>query len=280
MVACTPKLTTRIEQSYPTLHYMEDVLVLNKTDDVPREAEFLGSVITEVEDHTRFCSLESILYLIEMEARKVGGNVIQIKKHKTPFQHESNCHAITADILKVDDTEALKESLFANDELRNADFALYHLYHEANPEDLLFDYDVYLGDSVLFDFKKDWKKTIKITEEGNHAFFVQGLSESFELKTEFGNEYYIRFGFGGRGNYGLHTIEIVDTEIGRIEYNLNRFHQSTKPDKIFLNDGRELEGIITRETDDRIHFKMILNDREIETNVDKSKVQKVERANQ
>jgi hypothetical protein len=91
---------TQLSKKYDPLNYNETVLVFTLYQEAPFDAEPLGTIKIGDKGFTTQCSLEKVIELAKLEARKAGGNAIKIVEHKEP-NLASTCHRITAEILKV-----------------------------------------------------------------------------------------------------------------------------------------------------------------------------------
>ena len=100
LASCSPKISTSIRKEYETLHYEENVVVLQTNDKQPEDAEVLGIVKVGDTGFSTKCTYETVLDKAKLEARKAGGNAIRITKHKEP-DFWSTCHRIDALILKL-----------------------------------------------------------------------------------------------------------------------------------------------------------------------------------
>ena len=100
LASCSPKISTSIRKEYETLHYEENVVVLQTNDKQPEDAEVLGIVKVGDTGFSTKCNYETVLDKAKLEARKAGGNAIRITKHKEP-DFWSTCHRIDALILKL-----------------------------------------------------------------------------------------------------------------------------------------------------------------------------------
>lgn len=283
-ISCSPVVTTNISKTYPTLNYKDEVLVISKDDVEPESYEFLGFVTVGEDGGSENCTFDIVVNLARLEARKVGGNAIRIMRHNPPKPFNSQCHVIKADILKIEDINSYKEFHQKNNSDMDTTSAVLHIYRNSLTGRLL-NYDLYLGDLKLARVRNNWKETVKVERFGNQTLWAQTeIRKEVPIYIEKGKEYYIRCGVSMGAMTGRPEIEVIDNSIGRIEYksveieiNTGNDHKE-KWDKIILNDGREFICNITKETDDVIYFTIVRNGKEIETNVNKEKVQKVERA--
>jgi len=100
--ACSAKISSSIIKSYPPLDYDLEVMVLGLNDEVPFEAEHIGTIRIGDSGFSTNCRYDVVIDLAKLEARKVGGDALKIVKHHKPDLW-SSCHRITAEILKLND---------------------------------------------------------------------------------------------------------------------------------------------------------------------------------
>ena len=98
--SCGPRTNSALVKEYPALEFDEEVTVLTIDDLRPKNAEVLGTIKVGDTGFSTKCSYEMVLESAKLEARKAGGNVIQLTKHKKP-NFWSTCHRIDAVILKT-----------------------------------------------------------------------------------------------------------------------------------------------------------------------------------
>jgi len=96
-----PKVSTTIQQQYPTLDYLDEVIVLDLLDATPSSAMYLGKSAFGDQGFGVPCTWDITLEKAILEARKYGGNVVKITKHIFP-DIWSTCHRIHFDILRVE----------------------------------------------------------------------------------------------------------------------------------------------------------------------------------
>ena len=105
-----PQISTTIHHNYSPLDYREEVVLIGSNQPTPDNAEILGQVkISDTGFSTR-CGYETVIDKAQLEARKIGGNAIKIIKHKPPSAFGSQCHRITANILKIENIAEYKDN--------------------------------------------------------------------------------------------------------------------------------------------------------------------------
>ena len=213
--SCGPKISKTLTTNYSALDYREKVVILGLSDEMP-QGEILGEVKSGDTGFSTKCSYERVLSRLEDEARKAGGNVLKITKHKTP-DFWSSCHRTTATILKVDDVSSIQkeENILPED----ADYALLHIYRYSGTG-MIINYDLHLGDSVICSVKNRTKLTLKIDKKGPNILWAKTeTKKEIPIDIEMGKEYYIRCSVSMGIIMGRPEIEIVDNQTGKAEFN-------------------------------------------------------------
>jgi hypothetical protein len=215
--ACAPKISTTLSKSYPALDYREDVWVFGVEDPVPDSSEILGAIKVGDSGFSTHCGWEDIIEKAKMEARAAGGNSIKIVKHTLP-NIWSTCHRITANILKVKNTDNFKMQEAADSALINADYALLHVYRYGGTGALI-SYDLHLGDTLIGRVSSNWKKTIKITKDGLSTLWARTEAKAeLPIDIQFGREYYVRCRVVMGAFVGRPKLELVNSQTGKMEF--------------------------------------------------------------
>ena len=98
------KLTSSMQKTYAPLDYKEEVRVFEIGEEILSNAEKLGTIKVGDSGFSIHCNYATVFDKAKTEARKVGGNVLKINKHKKPDLW-SSCHRITAEVFKTDKIE-------------------------------------------------------------------------------------------------------------------------------------------------------------------------------
>lgn len=224
--SCSPKVSTSISKKYETLDYREEVHIFGIKDAVPANAEVLGQMKIGDSGFTTNCGWDVVISLAKSEARKIGGNAIKITSHKPPSAMGSTCHRITANILKVENFDNRDVIAVVDSSLINADYALLHIYRHGGAGSLV-GYNLHLGDSVIHRVTNKSKETIKIKKDGLNTIWAKTEAKAEEsINIKFGHEYYIRCGIAMGAFVGRPTIEIVDNQLGRLEFQAIEYNKS------------------------------------------------------
>jgi hypothetical protein len=274
--ACSPRITTQINKNYSPLDYKEDIVVFKLEDPIPDQSEELGTVRIGDTGFSTKCGYEVVIDAAKLEARKAGGNALKITEHTLP-NFVSSCHQITATILKVTDFSSLSQISEKDSLLANADYALLHVYRFSGAGALV-GFDLYLGDSVICRVKNNWKKTIRIRKDGLNTLWARTeVKEELPINIKIGKEYYIRCGITMGALVGRPSIQLVSKDTGESEYRAIKLSKSEMPDRLYLNDGREVECRIINEDDTTIYFSTKINDKVINTQISKQQVQEIQK---
>jgi len=108
LTSCSPIISTLAGKKYTPVSPQDKVLLLTSSDPLPSNSEFLGSVSVTDSGLSINCGYQTVVNKAKDEARKIGGNIIKLSKHKKPNFFGSVCHQVKAMIYRVDDINNLK----------------------------------------------------------------------------------------------------------------------------------------------------------------------------
>lgn len=95
--SCSPYISTTIAKQVPPVSHAVPVEMFNFFRDLPPNASYLGNVFVGDRGTTTNCGYDTMLNLLKLEARKMGGNAVLVKNHMKPgFQ--SSCHQFEAEV--------------------------------------------------------------------------------------------------------------------------------------------------------------------------------------
>jgi len=286
--SCSPKISTSISKNYPPLDYREDVRVYDLQEAVPANAEKIGVVKIGDTGFSTDCSWEVVLDKAKVEARKAGGNAIKITKHKMPNPVGSSCHRITAEILKVENSLSMTETV-SNDynnstpktfaeqnSFSNEDFAILYVYRTGGMGALV-SYDLHLDDTILCRVSNNFKKTIIVRQDGLKKLWAktEALKE-VPIDIEFGKEYYVRCSMSMGAFVGHPEIEVVDNQSGKLEFQSIRLKKSERWDLIITKDGTEIECIINDGDAKNVYYTITENGIKTQAQISKSEIKTVQ----
>lgn len=162
--ACSPKVSSSISTNYEPLDYREEIVVIGMDQPGPEAFELLGEVKIGDAGLTMDCGYELVLEKARLEARKAGGNVLKIIEHKPPTALGSSCHRLKAQILRVENIESLLEDM-EEEVVLDVDYAILNVYRYGGVGSIV-GYDLFLGDSVIYRVKSNYKTTLHIDKDG------------------------------------------------------------------------------------------------------------------
>lgn len=220
LIACSPKITTKLTKAYQPLAFSENVMVYSLEEQAPISAENLATVKIGDSGFTTDCSMETVLEKAKLEARKIGGNAIKIIKHTPPNLWGSSCHQITALILKADANNLKNDASISkvDSAMLKSGYALIHIYRHSGMGALV-GYDLHLADSVICRVSNKSKTTVKVTKDGLMSLWARTeVKKEIPLEVKFGYEYYIRCGLEMGAFVGRPSIELVDKQTGKYEF--------------------------------------------------------------
>ena len=221
IIACSPKVTTKVNESETPLDFKEEVFVLGLHETPPPNGKLIGTVKIGDSGFSVNCKWDKVIEKAKLEARKTGGNVLKITEHKTP-DLGSSCHRIKADIYKLSDSNDISKLTENVTETIDStwDYALLNIYRPRNYTGSMVGYNLYLGDSLICRVKNNFKTQIKIKKTGLNTLWAKTESkEEVPIDIQLGKEYYIRCGIGMGVMVGRPQIELVDRKTGSVEYN-------------------------------------------------------------
>lgn len=224
--SCSPKISTSISKSYPTLEYNKEVFVIGINQSIPENAENIGLIKIGDTGFTTKCSYEIVIDEAKLEARKAGGNAIKIVSHKTPSIMGSSCHRIEANILRIENIKEIDTKKVPEEELLDLDYAILNVYRYSGTGSAVA-YDLHLGDSVICRVRNNYKTTIHIKKDGLNSLWAKTESKSeLPVNIKNGKVYYLKCSVSMGFFVGHPHLEMVDANTGKSEFNsFNAKHQ-------------------------------------------------------
>ncbi|MBR4841970.1 MAG: hypothetical protein IK006_02595 [Bacteroidaceae bacterium] len=109
MVGCSPKVGVNFTNPYPMLEPDDEVVVIERYDPAPENADKIGSIKVGDTGFTlgKNGTYEKVMNIIDVRSREVGGNVIKITDHLAP-DFFSTVHRVNADLYHIDNIKDLK----------------------------------------------------------------------------------------------------------------------------------------------------------------------------
>lgn len=101
---CSPKIYTSARMNLPARVEGSPVLVYEVTDSIPGPAQTVGTVSIKDSGFSTGCSYSQVIGRAKDAVNSLGGNSLQLTKHKRPNALGSSCHRIEGDILLLPDS--------------------------------------------------------------------------------------------------------------------------------------------------------------------------------
>ncbi|HOS16888.1 MAG TPA: hypothetical protein PKX15_07770 [Bacteroidales bacterium] len=276
--ACSPKITTTIVKNYPPIDYQEEVRILGLYDSIPADSEELGIVKIGDSGFTVDCGWDVVIDYAKMEARKAGGNAIQIIEHTPPNPFGSSCHKIIAKIYRVNNFDSIPNTMVKDSSLLNADYALLNVYRQS-AMGVLVSYELYLGDTFLCRVSNKTKKSIRIRKEGSYVLWAKTeTKEELPINLKFGNNYYIRCGVSMGVFMGRPELNLIDNSIGKTEFQSIKLKKIDLEDLIVTINGQMIDCIIDSEDDEYVYFTVLKDNQDVSSQMKKSEIKRIDRS--
>lgn len=217
LTSCAARVTSTIHSAYLPLDFREEVIVFGLNEEVPPSAKNLGTIRVGDSGFSTRCDFATVLEAAKMEARAVGGNVLQITEHRTP-DFWSTCHRITAEVFRLENIEDYIVTDDDDDESINAYYAIIHIFRAGG--NALINYDLHLNDAIIARVSSNFYKSVRVYNEGWHTLWARTETRTeMPIYIQFGRTYYVRCGVRMGVMMGRPSIEIVQNNIGRAEFN-------------------------------------------------------------
>lgn len=200
--SCSPKIRSTISNSqFKSLDLKSEVIVVDSTTNVAGST-LIGTFKIGDSGFTTDCGYNRVIDDAKIQARKFGGNVIQITELKRPKKWGSTCYRIKGNILRNYDEENFaklkavselgKKSRLPND----ANYAKVYIYRPKMMTGSFIGYKVRMDtDSVVCRTRNGEKCELKIYDFGKHTFWAKTESiDSVTIDIQKGKEYFIRCG--------------------------------------------------------------------------------------
>lgn len=277
VTACSPKISTDLQKSYNPLDYKQEIRVLELNDPVPDNSEILGVVKVGDSGFTVDCGYDIMVDLAKLEARKAGGNALKIIEHLPPSMMGSSCHIITAKILKVSDFTITSIAPKVDSVLANADYALVHVYRFSGTGGLI-SFDLHLGDTVICRVSSNSRKTVKIKKDGLNSLWARTeVKDEIPVNFKIGHEYYVRCSITMGFLVGHPKLELVNNDIGKLEYDSFKLDKDELTDRIIMNDGKTVECKIEREDADIVYISILKKGDEIKQQINRKDIKEIKK---
>ena len=226
-ISCAPSISTKlVSKNYQRLNDENQILVLEKTELVPINSEFIGDIKIGDSGFTTDCGYNKVIADATNSARNAGANIIQITEIKKPTSLGSTCYRIKAKIYRNLNTESLlnivnKRNLKNNSRLpEDSDYALIHFYRPTSALGALLGYKINnANDSIVGRLRNGEKFIYKTKKFGNQSFYgTLETKEVVKINVEKGKEYFVRCSVNMGIVLGRPEINLMENYIGMKEY--------------------------------------------------------------
>lgn len=219
LMACSPKVKTNFLKTYQPLDYKQEVVVIGLKEQLSVDGEKLGSVKAGDSGMSVKCGYEEQLNHLKVEARRVGGNVLKITRHRLPNLMTTSCHRVEADVYRCEDIKSLLDGR-PKEVVEDVDYATLNIYRYAGSGSLV-GYNLYLGDSLICRVKNNFKRSIKIQNMGEQVLWAKTEKKvELPITIEQGRNYYIKCDLTYGAMVGRPKMNIVPYHIGKSEFEL------------------------------------------------------------
>ena len=190
---------------------------------------------------------------------------------------QSSCDQLFGDVYYVPDfTQPAVENNYT---LKDKDYALIHIYRPSGPG-ILVGYKIRINDTIVAKTRNNWKRNICVSKKHGGYITMRSATEKvtkLEFEVKNGHEYYVRAGLSMGVFVGQPTLELVEYDLGKKEFEAIDDKNLDNLDKLYLKDSRIIEGAIYKETEDKYFISLNAKGTKVKTTIDKNKVEKVER---
>lgn len=221
LIGCAPRVIVDVDEKFPIIDALEEVIVFNLTDEVPAGAKLIGTIKVGDSGFTADCDYQTIIEMAKFEAKKNGANLLKVVDHQTP-DLKSTCHRITANIYYIDGNIDI-EALVSNEDVyfdSTANYAMIHVYRNGGAGPLV-SYTVHIGEIELCKVRYKSKETIMVQIDGPNEIWAKTESKtSIPIDVEFGREYYVRCEVAMGLFIGRPKLTLVDRITGKAEFDL------------------------------------------------------------
>ncbi|PKB43625.1 hypothetical protein AX016_1829 [Cellulophaga sp. RHA19] len=200
IMGCSPKIRNTISNStFKPLDSKSEIIVLDSTESI-LGSMLIGTFKIGDSGFTSDCGYNKVINDAKAQARKFGGNIIQITELKRPKKWGSTCYRIKGNILRNFDEKViseLKSISKKNNKSRlpkGADYAKVYIYRPKMITGSFIGYKVRMDtDSIVCRARNGEKCELKIYDFGKHTFWAKTEStDSVTIDIKKGKEYFIR----------------------------------------------------------------------------------------
>lgn len=222
----------------------QSISVLGIRDSLQGKYSNLGVIKFTDNGFNSHCNFFEVINDLKKQATFLGGNTIKLNEIKTPTVLGSTCFRMTACVLTCEKTQIKPSKLDSN----------CALIHVACFKGSYVDFDLRLGDSIICTVRDNWRKTIKITNEGPNYLWIKGFKGNISVDIQKGTEYYVYCSNLIEYNAQTYKAEFVGKELGQIIYNAISMDESKFSDVIITTKQKEIICFIESESNESISY--------------------------
>lgn len=226
LVSCSPKVRSNISNtSYSQLESIDEVIVLDKGEEVPEQSIFIGDLKIGDSGFSTNCGYNIVMLNARQTAQKSGANIIEITDIKKP-NLLSSCYRIKGKLYRNMDDEKLSdlvETRTRRNKSRlpeNADYAMVYFYRPSNFQSSMIGFKIRKEDGTIIGRVRNGEKfSYKVTSFGPQEFKARTESETaVMLDIQPGEEYFVRCSLKYGVAVGRPQLDIIENYIGIQEY--------------------------------------------------------------
>jgi len=225
--SCSTSISTKLKTAnYQKLSDDIEVVVLENTEALPENSEFIGDVKIGDSGFTTDCGYNQVLTDVTTTARNAGANIIQIIQLKKPSVLGSTCYRMKAKIYRNVNAASLADLL----ELRriknksrlpeDADYAILHFYRPRSSAGSLLGYKIKdENDSIVGRLRNGEKFIYKTKKFGKQTLYgTLETKEQVQINIEKGKEYFVRCSVNMGVVFGRPEINLIENYMGIKEF--------------------------------------------------------------
>jgi hypothetical protein len=221
--SCNSGVTSTLRTSENTKFNMDKFTLFCSTDTLPVNAVKLGWLRVGGNWFTENYSFDYILETAKYYAKKIGGNAFKVTSFKpsnffTNTPHlKADVYLIKPDSLKNNNAGSNIAELYQN----NNGSIIIHFFRLKDRVGSLVNYDVHIGDSVVWKAKNNSKFSLTINQAAAIEIWAKTeAKDKVKLVLDSGKEYYIKCEIETGTYIGVPKLTLIKNELGRFEFNL------------------------------------------------------------
>ncbi len=201
----------------------DEILVFDLNKEIPATAKTIGQFKIGDKGFTTDCQYQRVIEKAQEKARKAGGNAIQLTEVKEP-DIWSTCYRIKGNILSIEHIDSLRQATAAAvpEPVAGSDTATYATIYFYRPKSFTgaaIGYNINLDDSVVWRAVNNSRYEVRVYKEGKQKVWAKTEAKAIiPLNIQFGKTYYIKCAIAMGVWVGQPSLNLIDPEQGRDEY--------------------------------------------------------------